>query len=428
MTPTIDDHRWATTNELRGRFAAVREFTEALCAPLSPEDCCIQSMPDASPTRWHLAHTSWFFETFLLKADPGYRAYDEHYEVLFNSYYNSVGEQFPRARRGLLSRPSLAEVQEYRRHVDEAVARWFASGRIDEDAELANIVEWGVQHEQQHQELMLTDLKHLFSLNPLLPAYRQPANAESIAATPIKWIEFNAGLCEIGHAGAGFAYDNESPRHRVYLDGFHLASRPVTSGEFVQFIEDGGYRRPELWLSEGWRSVQELGDARPLYWFHRDGQWLEFTLAGLRPLDRELPACHLSYFEADAYARWAGARLPMEAEWEVAAQGADAAGNYLDALIADDRTIHPRAARSSDGGLRQMFGDVWEWTASPYTAYPGYQPPAGALGEYNGKFMCNQYVLRGGSCATPSTHIRPTYRNFFPPAARWQFSGMRLAR
>jgi ergothioneine biosynthesis protein EgtB len=426
----------AEAADLARRFATIRALSDALCETLNPEDSCIQSMPSASPTRWHLAHTSWFFETFLLKSDPAYRVFDEHYEVLFNSYYNTVGEQFPRDRRGLLSRPTLAEVFDYRRHVDRAMNEWFASGRIDADPALTNVVEWGVQHEQQHQELILTDVKHLFSVNPLLPAFRPaaPINDRPSLPTglsPARWLDFAGGVEAIGHAGEGFAYDNESPQHRVFLDPFRLASRPVTSGEFIEFMDDGGYRRPELWLSAGWSTVVAERWSSPLYWHNTGGEWSEFTLAGLRPLNKSAPVAHVSYFEADAYARWAAARLPTEAEWEVAARAAPHSGNFVDMLLAADLAIHPSAEGTSAANRdvpTQMFGDVWEWTASPYVAYPGYQPPAGALGEYNGKFMCNQYVLRGGSCATPSTHIRATYRNFFPPEARWQFTGIRLAK
>jgi ergothioneine biosynthesis protein EgtB len=418
--------------DLTRRYAAVRGMTETLTAPLSPEDCCIQSMTSCSPTRWHLAHTSWFFETFLLKRDPAYQPFDEHYEVLFNSYYNSVGEQFPRDRRGLLSRPSRDEVLAYRRHIDEHVGAWLASGRVESDTELSTIVEWGIQHEQQHQELILTDVKHLLSLNPLWPAYRKPeheAGMKSQAAAPLRWLDFDEGLYEIGHAGDGFSYDNESPRHRMFLERFQLASRAVTSSEILEFINDGGYQRPELWLSEGWHYVEQHALMHPLYWRHHDGAWLEFTRAGRQPLDLAAPASHLSFFEADAYARWAGARLPTEAEWEVAARDVACVGNFIDTLLAADRPIHPSAAGAKlDDALTQLFGDVWEWTASPYTAYPGYAPPSGALGEYNGKFMCNQYVLRGGSVATDSSHIRATYRNFFPSDARWQFTGLRLAK
>ncbi len=364
--------------DLARRFADVRSFTDALCATLEPEDCCIQSMSSASPTRWHLAHTSWFFETFLLKRDPAYRTFDEHYEVLFNSYYNSVGEQFPRDRRGLLSRPTVAEVQDYRRHIDQAVNRWFDSGRLEGDAELANVIEWGVQHEQQHQELILTDVKHLFSVNPLLPAFREGDRMTPAAKTPLEWIAFDEGIYDIGYQGDGFAYDNESPRHRVFLEGFQLASRPVTNGEFSQFFEAGGYERPEFWLSEGWSGVTAQRLARPLYWRRHEGQWQEFTLSGLQPLDLNAPVSHVSYFEADAYARWSGARLPTEAEWEVAAGDAPIAGNFVDGAMAEGRAIHPGGAGVGTTRLARMFGDVWEWTSSPYVAYPGYEPPSGA--------------------------------------------------
>ena len=368
-----------------------------------------------------------------MKADAAYRPFDEHYEVLFNSYYNSVGEQFPRAKRGLLSRPSLADVFAYRRHVDDAVGRWFTSGRLEDDAELANVVEWGIHHEQQHQELILTDVKHMLSLNPLQPAYRRGRRLEQVEAAPLEWIEFDEGLYEIGHAGEGFAYDNEQPRHRTFLESFRLAHRPVTNGEFLAFIDDRGYERPELWLSEGWQTAQDQRWRQPLYWVGRGDERREFTLAGPWKLDAAAPASHLSYYEADAFARWAGARLPTEAEWEVAAQSivdhpSAVAGRFVDTLIADGSAIHPQPAPSPSERLAQMLGDVWEWTASPYAAYPGYQSPSGALGEYNGKFMCNQYVLRGGSCATPASHIRTTYRNFFPADARWQFTGVRLAK
>jgi ergothioneine biosynthesis protein EgtB len=430
---TVTSSKQAAGESLLKRFRAVRDFTMKLCEPLTAEDCCIQAAPFASPTRWHLAHTSWFFETFLLKSAPGYQVFDSHYEVLFNSYYNTVGEQFPRPRRGLLSRPSLAEVYDYRRHIDDAVTRAFETSRIEEEAELANIIEWGIQHEQQHQELILTDVKYLLWQNPLLPAYQptkvrgsasgQRDGDEGLSSGANGWQSFSEGLYEIGHAGPSFAYDNESPRHRVFLETFQLATCPISSGEYLSFIEDDGYRRAELWLSDGWNFITSEKLTHPLYWFRRDDQWQEFTLAGPRPLDLDAPVCHLSYYEADAYSRWAGARLPTEAEWEVAGAGAGAStdGHFVDTLLAEDRPIHPSACQS-------LFGNVWQWTASAYLPYPGYQPPHGALGEYNGKFMSGQMVLRGGSCATPSTHIRATYRNFFPPDARWQFSGLRLAR
>jgi ergothioneine biosynthesis protein EgtB len=400
------------------RYAEVRAFTEALCAPLAPEDMVLQSMPDASPTKWHLAHTSWFFETFLL-AEP--QPFDLAYAVLFNSYYNGVGEQFPRSRRGLLSRPTVDTVRRYRAWVDERVQARIDAG-LDERA--LEVLEVGLQHEEQHQELLLTDLKHAFSVNPLRPAYQpepatEPAEASPDPAPPLRWRRYDEGLRQIGHAGPGFCFDNEHPRHRVFLEAFEIALRPVTVGEYRAFVEDGGYRRHELWHSEGWALVQERGWSGPLYW-EPGGQ--AFTLAGRRPLHDAEPVCHVSWFEASAYASWAGARLPTEAEWEVASADAGAPGEF-----ADTRRFHP-APVEDVGGWTGMFGDTWEWTASPYTPYPGYAPLPGALGEYNGKFMCNQYVLRGGSCATRRRHVRPTYRNFFPADARWQFSGIRLAR
>ena len=422
-------------SQLADRFGQVRKFSSELCATLVAEDCCLQSMPDASPVRWHLAHTTWFFETFVLKRDNDYQPFCQQYEVLFNSYYNSVGEQFPRPQRGLLSRPTLAEVWEYREHVDRSLAKRFDADRLAEQEEVAAIVELGIQHEQQHQELILTDVKHLFSLNPLRPTFRQAtATVRDVTAGANDWHEFDEGIYAIGHDGDDFAYDNEGPRHRVLLEDFRLADRPVTAGEYLAFVEDGGYRRPELWLSLGWNFASELKSASPLYWFHQDGAWHEFTLAGCRPLDMSAPVTHVSYFEADAYARWAGCRLPTEAEWEVACENAPLSGHFADTLLIEGGAIHPGAMKEpteSPGDQstpRQMLGDVWEWTASPYAPYPGYQAAAGALGEYNGKFMCNQYVLRGGSVATSSSHIRKTYRNFFPPDARWQFSGIRLAK
>ncbi len=411
----------AAAADLDSRYRAVRDATAALCAPLSAEDCQAQSMEDASPAKWHLAHTTWFFETFVLVPNVAdYRVAQPEFRVLFNSYYQSVGAQHPRPQRGLLTRPSLDEVRAYRAEVDAAMARLLA--RRGGEAELAALVELGLHHEQQHQELLLTDVKHLFSCNPLSPAYAAPAAPVSAPVLPSTWQPFAGGLRAIGHGGDGFAFDNEAPRHRVYVEEFALASRPVTSGEFAEFVADGGYRRPELWLSDGWSAAQAHGWKAPLYWEWRDDAWWEFTLNGLRPLDTAAPVCHVSYYEADALARWAGARLPTEAEWEVAAETLPIEGNF-----AGSGRLHPIPAHG-DGALLQMFGDVWEWTQSPYTPYPGYQPPAGALGEYNGKFMCNQLVLRGGSCATPEGHVRPTYRNFFPPSARWQFSGLRLAR
>jgi ergothioneine biosynthesis protein EgtB len=402
-------------------FQAVRTFTESLCETLATEDYVVQSMADVSPTKWHLAHTSWFFETFILKPHlPGYRELNPEYAFLFNSYYVQAGERHCRAQRGYISRPTVAEVFAYREHVDEAMARLLEAPPEG----VLPLVEIGLHHEQQHQELMLTDIKHVFSVNPLRPAYRQQETGAAGAdhAPPLEWVRFEGGLCEVGHDGAGFAYDNESPRHRAWLQPYALASRLVTCGEYLEFMQDGGYERADLWLSMGWATAQEQQWTEPFYWERRDGEWWVFTLGGMKRVDHAEPVCHLSYFEADAFARWAGARLPTEAEWEVAAATVPMAGNFV-----DGRTYHPRRAADA-AGLQQLYGDVWEWTQSSYAPYPGYVAPPGALGEYNGKFMCNQYVLRGGSCATSLSHIRTTYRNFFPPDATWQFSGVRLAR
>lgn len=412
---------------LAERYQAVRQFTDRLCEPLSAEDCIIQSMPDVSPTRWHLAHTTWFFETFVLTTRPGYRVYHPAFNFLFNSYYNTVGPQFPRPQRGLLSRPGLEEVRAYRQYVDEHMLRLFAEGSVS--SETASIVELGIHHEQQHQELMLTDIKHVFSCNPLWPAYREDEIPASHSVVASSWIHFSEGIHWIGHEGPEFAYDNETPRHRQFLDAFQIAGRLVTCGEYLDFIDDGGYRQPELWLSAGWHQVCQEGWEAPLYWVRRDGTWAVFTLAGLRELDPKQPVCHVSYFEADAYATWAGYRLPTEAEWELASEQVPIEGNFADRLLGQGRAVHPHnTVPGESADPAQMFGDVWEWTSSPYTPYPGFRIAEGALGEYNGKFMCNQYVLRGGSCATSQNHIRRTYRNFFPPDARWQFTGIRLAR
>ncbi len=412
----------STNADLSVAFAAVRRRTERLCEPLVTEDFVVQSMPDVSPTRWHLAHTTWFFETFVLaRWEADHRPLNADYQILFNSYYNSVGEQFPRARRGMLTRPTVAEVFDYRHAIDEAMVRLLE--RVADDAELARVVELGLHHEQQHQELMLTDIKHVLSCNPLWPVYRQRARETSVrSGRPAHWSRFDGGLVAIGHEGSSFAFDNERPRHQTYLEPFELQDRLITCGEYREFVADGGYQRPELWLSLGWATVRQEEWRAPLYWVERDGEWFEFTLAGLRSLEREAPVCHVSYFEAEAFARWAAARLPTEAEWEHAAADGAVAGSFV-----ESEHYHP-AAVSDQRGLAQMYGEAWQWTQSPYTPYPGYAAPAGALGEYNGKFMCNQYVLRGGSCATAARHARATYRNFFPPEARWQFSGIRLAR
>jgi ergothioneine biosynthesis protein EgtB len=414
----------AGPGSLIDRYTAVRRFTERLCEGLATEDYVVQSMPDVSPTKWHLAHTSWFFETFILREHlRGYRPLNEGYAYLFNSYYVHAGERHCRAQRGYISRPTVAEVYEYRRFVDDHMHRLLDGAEDALLATLRPLVEIGLNHEQQHQELMLTDLKHVFGVNPLRPTYRERDDAGTVAALPLEWIGFDGGLHWIGHDGEGFAYDNEGPRHRQFLEPFQLANRLVTNGEYLRFMEDGGYRRAELWLSMGWATAQENQWTEPFYWEQRDGDWWLFTLSGMREVHPAEPVCHLSYFEADAYARWAGARLATEAEWEVAAGSVPMRGNLV-----EQEWFHPTVATGEPGALLQIFGDVWEWTQSQYTPYPGYRPPPGALGEYNGKFMCNQFVLRGGSCATSETHVRPTYRNFFPPDATWQFTGLRLAK
>ena len=414
---------------LAQRYLQTRHFTEHLVKPLAMEDFVVQSMSDASPTRWHLAHTTWFFETFVLgRWKRDYRPFSPDYQFLFNSYYNSVGEQFPRARRGLLTRPGVAEVFEYRRAVDQQMSQLLSTLGDDEAVEAMRVVQLGINHEQQHQELILTDVKHALSCNPLWPVYRElavqaPKSESGTSSQTTEWPAFGDSVVEIGHDGGGFAFDNESPRHRVFLHPYALKPRLVTAGEYLAFVEDGGYSRPELWLSLGWQTVQDQEWTAPLYWVMERDQWHHFTLSGLRPLNPAEPLCHVSYFEADAFARWSGDRLPTEAEWEHAAAGMPLQGSF-----AESGHYHPRPFSGSSESLAQMFGEVWQWTSSSYAAYPGYAPPPGALGEYNGKFMCNQYVLRGGSCATPASHIRATYRNFFPPEARWQFSGVRLAR
>ena len=403
---------------IRDAFRRVRSASVELIAGLAVEDTVAQSMPETSPSKWHLAHTTWFFEQFVLARDAGYRFFNEEWLFIFNSYYQSVGPMHARPQRGLLTRPTLAEVLAYRACIDERMQRLLEQGI---DAEVDEIVTLGLNHEQQHQELLLTDIKHLFSLNPLQPVFRDlPATTVS-TSTPLEFIAGAEGIIEIGHAGAGFAFDCETPRHRTLLHPHALANRLVSNAEFAAFIGDGGYRTPTLWMSEGWNTVCQRGWTHPLYW--NDALDAEFTLAGLRAIDPHAPVSHLSFFEADALARWAGARLPTEAEWESAAQALDATkGNYVESGL-----LHPQAA-SAQTGLQQMFGDVWEWTGSPYVSYPGYQVPAGALGEYNAKFMCGQYVLRGGSCVTPWDHMRASYRNFFAPADRWQFMGLRLGK
>jgi ergothioneine biosynthesis protein EgtB len=406
---------------LAARYAETRVATEALAANLSAEDCAIQSMPDASPVKWHLAHTSWFFETFVLSQhQPSYATFDPAFRVLFNSYYNAVGDKHPRPQRGLLSRPALESVRAYRRHVDGAMKRLLGERGLS--VALQDLIELGINHERQHQELILTDFKHLLSCNPLKPAYAAPRDAEDPSSVA-GWVAFEEQLTDIGHEPPGFAFDNETPRHRVFAPAFELAVRPVSNAEFLAFMADDGYLRPELWLSEGWDWVNANRVSAPAYWEHDGGVWRQFTLSGMLPVAQNAPVCHVSLYEADAYARWAHARLPTESEWEIAARTVAVEGHFV-----EDGWLRPVADEGPEGALRQMFGDVWEWTQSAYAPYPGFRAAAGAVGEYNGKFMCNQYVLRGGSCATPRSHIRATYRNFFPAAARWQFTGLRLAR
>ena len=425
---------------LSERFAQVRALTSALVAPLNAEDCAVQSMPDASPAKWHLAHTTWFFEQFLLRPHlPGYRVFHERFAYLFNSYYESVGPRHQRPQRGLLTRPSLDQVRAYRDSVDEGMATLLTRGVTPD---LEETIELGLQHEQQHQELLLMDIKHLLSCNPLQPAYVEHEHSHlagwdaTQGMTPQQYVAWPEGIYEIGCASAGFCFDNELPRHREYLQPFSLAARLVTNGEYLEFIRDRGYERPELWLSDGWATVQQQEWKKPLYW--SDSLDSEFTLTGTRPLHPATPVAHVSFYEAEAFARWANARLPTESEWEVAAARTRIAGNFL-----EDDSLHPLAAGAghplaAGAGLprpgatgnapMQLFGDLWEWTRSPYSPYPGYRPLPGALGEYNGKFMANQFVLRGGCCVTPASHIRATYRNFFYPHMRWQFGGIRLAR
>jgi ergothioneine biosynthesis protein EgtB len=401
---------------LAARYGEVRGQTEKLCQPLAVDDYQVQSVLETSPPKWHIAHVTWFFETFLLKPYlPGYRPLDPRYEHLFNSYYNTVGTFHPRGQRHTLSRPVVEEVYAYRAHVDEHMDRLLTqpSGEVRARLEL------GLNHEQQHQELLLMDIKRNFFANPLYPAYSDssPGSRETVA--DFRWHEFPGGILEIGHEGSGFCFDNETPRHKVFLRDYRLGSRLVTNAEYLEFVEARGYEQPRLWLADGWTAVAERKWEAPLYWVQHEGQWHEMTLHGLQPLAPATPVSHVSYYEADAYARWRGARLPSEAEWEVAAHGRPLEGNFVESGL-----LHPRAAAAGDG---QWYGDAWEWTSSSYSPYPGYRPPEGALGEYNGKFMANQFVLRGGCCYTPHSHLRTTYRNFFYPHDRWAVSGIRLA-
>jgi ergothioneine biosynthesis protein EgtB len=404
-TPTIVD-----------RFLEVRRLTEQLAAPLSPEDQTPQSMPDASPTKWHRAHTSWFFEEFILSGQPSYHVYDPSYRYLFNSYYETVGARQPRPQRGLITRPGVHEIAQYREHVEQAMVRALENGDLDDDG-LA-LTELGCHHEQQHQELLLMDVKHLLSRNAFSPVYVSRDLDPDVTPGPMTWRGVEGGLVDIGDGGSGFAFDNETPRHTVFLQPFEIANRSVTNAEWQEFIADGGYQRAELWLSDGWARVQNEGWQAPEYWRYDDGAWTVFTLSGRQPVRSSEPVCHVSYYEADAYAHWAGARLPTEKEWELAARG-----------IADRRSTLLDPARCHPGmATEAMIGNVWKWTASAYEPYPGFRPAPGAVGEYNGKFMCDQHVLRGASAVTPIGHERLTYRNFFPAYARWAFSGLRLAR
>jgi ergothioneine biosynthesis protein EgtB len=413
-------------------YTALRQSSTDLCVTLTPEDCNLQAMPETSPAKWHLAHTTWFFETFVLdEYSVGYLPVNPTYSVLFNSYYNGVGNQFPRAQRALLSRPTLAEVQEYRAVVDAAVLALLYEADHPRHDLIQARVELGLHHEAQHQELLLTDVKYNLFQNPLLPAYRQDDDSHSgsssanqtPAVMPLQFIDCPGGECETGYAGDGFCFDNELPRHIEYVAPFKLANRLVTNGEFLEFVAADGYRNPEYWLADGWNELQQHNIQQPLYWGNVDGEWLEYTLHGLAPLNETAPVSHLSYFEAQAFASWAGKRLPTEAEWESAAQRQAVTGNLL-----DTKQLQPQAAeRSGADAFQQLYGDCWEWTQSAYMPYPGYQPFPGAVGEYNGKFMSGQMVLRGGSCLSQAFHIRSSYRNFFYPRDRWQCSGIRLA-
>ncbi|MEX1025287.1 MAG: ergothioneine biosynthesis protein EgtB [Planctomycetota bacterium] len=418
---TVSTHPNALRAELLALFESVRARTQRLVEPLEPEDMVVQTMPDVSPTKWHLAHTTWFFETLVLeRSGRPYERFDDRYPKLFNSYYRSLGDPFPRSERGHLSRPTAADIQAYRRHVDAALAKLLDEAPDAVVAAVAPVVVIGINHEEQHQELLLMDIGHVLAQNPLAPTYRRSAYAPLRQLTPLEWLAFEGGRVAIGAEGDGFTYDNERPRHELLLAPFEIASRAVTVGEFAEFIADGGYRRAELWLADGWDLVQREGWDAPLYW--RGASTHAMTLGGERELDPAEPVTHVSYFEADAFATWAGARLPTEAEWEHAAVARGRKGIFLEA-----EAFHPRPATRT-GELEQAFGDVWEWTASPYGPYPGYRPFEGELGEYNGKFMVNQLVLRGGSCVTPERHARATYRNFYYPHQRWMFSGIRLAR
>lgn len=420
-TPAVATTRGGTQPRasLLESLMRVRATTVSLCDPLEPEDCVVQSAPETSPAKWHLAHTTWFFETFVLQPFvEGYKFFHDEFAFLFNSYYETVGSFYPRKDRGLLTRPSFASILDYRRHVDTHLTTLLGDTAHPHAKDIVARCTLGLHHEQQHQELLLTDIKHLFWCNPIRPAYREREPDSASTASDIEWLAYPAGVYETGHSGDEFAFDNEMPRHRSYVEPFRIASRPVSNGEFLEFLEDGGYQQPALWLSDGWQAVRNRAWSAPLYWEQRDETWWQFSLSGMREINQAEPVCHVSYYEADAFARWAGKRLPTETEWEIAASEREHDGNFF-----DDNRLHPQPCSRETS----FFGDVWQWTASPYSPYPGFRATAGALGEYNGKFMVNQQVLRGGSCVTSRSHIRTSYRNFFYPHERWQFKGLRLA-
>lgn len=411
-----------SAEDILADFLDTRKLSLSIAEPLSEADCQLQSMPDASPIKWHLAHTSWFFETFILKKFVhGYTDFSPHFDTLFNSYYNAIGAQYSRPQRGLLSRPSLSEIVSYRKHVEANIEVFLQSETCP--VAVLNLMEIGIQHEKQHQELMLTDIQHALFQNPMMPAYSEKLASEQADQTdcgPINWIDFEGGLVNIGADEDSYAFDNERPRHQYFLKPYRLASRTVINAEYLEFLESGAYQQPEHWLADGWAWLQENKIQAPLYWLKREEGWSSFGLAGLKPLNPNQSVCHLNYYEANAYANWAGKRLPTEFEWENAVQKSSDAPNYLNLSI-----LQPQAVNGS--GLSQMFGNIWEWTSSGYQAYPGFKPFAGDAGEYNGKFMSGQFVLKGGSCVSPENHIRASYRNFFYPHQSWQYSGIRLA-
>ena len=428
---TLSQRPTTVTDSLVARYLDLRTRTEALASPLSPEDQTVQSMPDTSPTKWHLAHTTWFFDTFVLaQHEPGYEPFDPTYAYLWNSYYEAVGERFPRPNRGMLSRPGVDEILQYRHDTDRRIVALIEAAAPQETDELAVLLELGANHEEQHQELLLMDIKHVLSLNPFGPAYAPAAAATQATSGPLGWVEIEGAMATVGRPAdaTGFAFDNEGPQHNVLLEPFRLADRLVTAREWIEFIDDGGYDRHELWLSDGWHYGRSQNWNAPLYWRLVDGEWFVHTLAGLVPVDLEAPVCHVSFYEADAFSLWSGARLPTEFEWEHVAQSREVQGNFMDSTgPAGTVGIHPAPAGPVTGDVRQLFGDCWEWTGSAYRPFPRYQAPPGAIGEYNGKFMINTMVLRGGCAFTPPEHARTTYRNFFAPHTRWHLSGVRLA-